>query len=355
MAHEINIRSNGVAEMAFHGALPWHGLGQAVGAGATIEQWQVAAGLDWSAERAPVNFEVNGLSYDVPGRDVIYRSDTKAPLSVMSDGYRIVQPAECLEFFRDLVAESGYQIETAGSLRGGRKVWALAKNGNAAEVAAGDVVQDYLLMATSLDGTSQTQVIPTAVRVVCANTIRQAIDGAGKGSVSVSHRSTFDAASVKAKMALITSTSPFEAFMANARRMAETHISEGEAREICRALFGQPAQSIEVDAVCVAADARGANLTDFERLMLATPGKAKDVRDVRAVNQVMDLFSGSGMGALHVGSRETRWGLLNAITQRLDHSAGRGADTRLDSAWFGKGDEIKQEAVRLLTQGFATI
>ena len=38
---------------------------------------------------------------------------------------RIVQPKEVLEFYRELVKEYGYTLETAGALDGGRKVWAL--------------------------------------------------------------------------------------------------------------------------------------------------------------------------------------------------------------------------------------
>lgn len=49
MAHELTLRANGRAEMAFVGETPWHGLGQRVTKGASIEAWQREAGMDWEA------------------------------------------------------------------------------------------------------------------------------------------------------------------------------------------------------------------------------------------------------------------------------------------------------------------
>ena len=50
---------------------------------------------------------------------VLYRSDTHAPLSVVSQRYQEVQPKEILEFYRDLTEQSGFELETAGVLKGG--------------------------------------------------------------------------------------------------------------------------------------------------------------------------------------------------------------------------------------------
>ncbi len=43
---------------------------------------------------------------------VLYRSDTHAPLSVVSQRYQEVQPKEILEFYRDLTEQSGFELET---------------------------------------------------------------------------------------------------------------------------------------------------------------------------------------------------------------------------------------------------
>ena len=91
MAHEISIRTNGFAEMAFAGELPWHGLGQRVQEGASIEEWRKSAGLDWQVETALVQYQAAGSLQSYADRRVLYRSDNHAALSVVSDGYRVVR------------------------------------------------------------------------------------------------------------------------------------------------------------------------------------------------------------------------------------------------------------------------
>lgn len=236
MAHDISIRSNGFAEMAYVGDTPWHSLGQVVSAGASIAEWQKAAGLDWHAARTNVAYMVDGALREMTSRTVLYRSDTGAPLSVVSPEYQVVQPSECLEFFRDICSDSGWYIHTAGALRGGRKVWAMASNRQAGAVRGDDLVHSNILIATSLDGTLQTTVQPTSVRVVCANTLGFALDGEGKDrAIKVSHRTRFDAAEVRAQLGLIPAA--FESFMQSARRMAETPISQEEARDVLREIW----------------------------------------------------------------------------------------------------------------------
>lgn len=76
------------------------------------------------------------------------------PLSVVSNRYKVVQPHEVLHFYKDLVSAGGFELETAGVLKGGRKLWALAKTGHEARIKGNDRIKAYLLsLATSCDGT----------------------------------------------------------------------------------------------------------------------------------------------------------------------------------------------------------
>lgn len=119
-----------------------------------------------------------GTIHSFPEQKVLYRSDTKAPLSVVSNRYQVVQPREVLEFYRDLTEVSGYELETAGILKGGRKFWALAWTGQTTVLKGNDQVNGYLLLATSCDGTLATTATPTTVRVVCNNTLTISLNGA---------------------------------------------------------------------------------------------------------------------------------------------------------------------------------
>lgn len=353
MAHELSIRANGMAEMAFVGELPWHKLGQRVTQGATIKEWQRAAGMDWQALAAPATFTRADGSTGRTDKKVIYRSDTGAALSVMGADYQIVQPAQVLEFFRDSVASGGWHIHTAGVLREGRKLWALARRDDAeALIAKGDRVKLNMLLATSLDGTSPTIAKPTTVRVVCANTVAAAM-GENSRIVRLSHRSVFDSSVIFAAMR--TAGDEFAHFVDCAQRMAETPIALDEAREVLRKLLPshdatKRAAAAATSSVIVASRTAAAQ-TQAAALLAklgAKPATLETPKDHRNIARILELFQGAARGADSEGAKGTRWGLLNAVSEFVDHEAARTPDARIDAAWFGKGDALKTRAAELL-------
>lgn len=126
-----------VQTMAYANQEPWHGLGNKLAPKQPLEVGARAAGMNWSIEEAEVGFVAAGNRslgsiHAFPEQKLLYRSDTQAPLSVVSARYQVVQPAEILEFYRDITEVSGFQLETAGVLKEGRKLWALAKTGQSA-------------------------------------------------------------------------------------------------------------------------------------------------------------------------------------------------------------------------------
>lgn len=171
-----------IETMAYAGDTPWHRLGHRLPPKQPLEVWAQQAGMDWSIQETPVRFmtqpEGDALQAleSFAEQKVLYRSDTRAALSVVSSRYQVVQPRAVLEFYRDLTEIGGYEMETAGVLKGGRKVWALARTGKQAVLKGSDTVNGYLLLATSCDGTLATSVTPTTVRVVCNNTLAIALD-----------------------------------------------------------------------------------------------------------------------------------------------------------------------------------
>lgn len=320
MAHELTM--NGArAEMAWVGETPWHGLGQQLTAGAPIDQWLVAAGMDWKVQRSKVRFATSeaeaaaGAPREWPDHHVLFRSDSKAPLGIVSDTYKVVQPRAVLEFFRDLTEGAGFQLETAGTLFGGRKYWALASIGAQAEIANRDRVGGYLLLSTSADGSSSTAARFTTVRVVCNNTLTMAVRGA-KADIAVSHRSVFDPGAVKAQLGV--GRTLFSGWVDSMRQLADTQLARAEAEDMTVALL----RTGKTDA-----DA---------------------VRESAGFTRVMDLFGGAGKGAQLDGVRGTAWGWVNAVTEYADwHVRARSQDNRLSSAWFGQGDALKARAVEL--------
>ena len=310
-----------VQTMAYVDETPWHGLGNQLAAHQPIEVWAQQAGMNWRIEEAEVRF-VSGMAgstlgsiHAFPEQKVLYRSDTKAPLSVVSSRYQVVQPESILEFYRDLVECSGYELETAGVLKDGKKLWALAKTGQSATLKGRDRVNGYLLLSTSCDGSLATTAQFTSVRVVCNNTLAIAL-GDSTGAIKVPHRSQFDALAVKRQLGIATSS--WDGFLARMKALSECKVNDTAAEAFFRRVLTYPAT--------------GAN----------TPVPATNDSAGRAVQE---LFAGRGKGADMASAAGTAWGLLNSVTEFVDHQRrARSHDNRVDSAWFGAGATLKQKA-----------
>ena len=324
MAHMID-ETTGRAAMAYTGATPWHGLGQALTPGASIETWTREAGLGYDVLESPVLYSSLASTelQNWPDRTVLHRSDTGAPLAVVSDGYRVVQPAEIMDFFRELVELGGFQLETAGALSDGRRVWALASVAEAAPVVSRDLVKPYLLLGTSYDGTMATVAKFTAIRVVCNNTITAAVGGSGeknlgylKSAVRVLHSERFNAESVRLQLGIVANA--WESFLIQSRQLA-----------------GQPMAAEAADA--------------FVAELLQPYHTSKlPINETRAYKRIMALFNGGAIGSELPGVAGTKWAMLNAVTELVDHERGRSNNTRIESAWFGAGAALKARAAELL-------
>lgn len=350
MSHDINV-TNGKASIAYVGAngAPWHGLGQPLTAGATLEQWRAEAGMLFDIERKPLTYIHNGAEYQYPGRVALIRSDTGAPLSVVSDRYEVVQTRQVIEFFRDLTEAYGFTLETAGVLGDGAKYWALARNGHSVTFGKGDKVDSYLLLATSCDGTMRTLAKFTSIRVVCQNTLGMARSERGGVSVSVSHRSAFDASKIKQTLGIMDNA--WDEHANNLQRLIETEIDREWAKKMVSDLFARSAKVSEEPA-----RVEVAGVSDMERLMGGAAligGKLpKAPKAPRVLEPILQKWDGAGMGA--EGYQGTAYGLLQAVTEYVDHDASRTADTRLTSAWFGRGEAVKDECfAQLLTKACA--
>jgi hypothetical protein len=73
-----------------------------------------------------------------------------------------------------------------------------------------------------------------------------------------------------------------------------------------------------------------------------------ELNQTRGYKRIMELFNGAAIGADIPGVAGTRWAMLNAVTELVDHERGRSNNTRMESAWFGTGAAIKNKALELL-------
>lgn len=325
MAHLV-YSINGEDSMAYVGELPWHGLGQKLDPDLPLEVWAKKAHLDWQVERAPVRYDVpmgyrdSSMQFALPTRHVLYRSDTHEPLSVVSNRFKIVQPEEILEFYRDLVEKHDFKLETAGSLDNGRRVWALAKTGKDARIMGVDKLEGYLLLMTAYDASLATTAKFTTVRVVCNNTLEMAVDSTMRDKagrfmqVKVPHGANFDANQVKFDLGLVNQV--WSKMVDRIYEMANTKINTQQAVKFFVELYGE--DFIGMDTI-----------------------EEKKLEKVEELVHYFNDSPGADMNSAH----QTVWGLVNAVSYMTDHAhKARNKNNRFKHAVMTGGASLKRKA-----------
>jgi len=313
MAHEIEF-VNGVAQMAYAGDVPWHGLGKVVPADLTPAQMLEAAGLDWTVTKVPAYATIAGKNVDVGHSALVRESDNKV-LDVVSNDWNPVQNEEAFEFFNEFVMAGDMQMNTAGSLKGGTIVWGLAKINESFELFKGDVIDSYLLFTNYHKYGFSTDVRFTPIRVVCNNTLTLSLSSAVERMVRISHRQAFDASNVKDMLGIATDK------LAKYKEMAQ-YLGSKQAKK----------ESI---------------VEYFERIF--------PLNTTKEVEEGVKKLSKNASMAINVLDTQpgveyatgSWWQPFNAVTFMTDHIIGRSDDSRLASAWYGQNKNLKTKALEL--------
>jgi phage/plasmid-like protein (TIGR03299 family) len=313
MAHELEM-INGVAQMAYRSSQgkPWHGLGTPVGDDMTPQEMMKAAGLDWSVEKVKTFINYNGKQVET-GQQALVRSTDGKILTQVGPGWNPVQNEAAFEFFTDFVSKGDMVMDTAGSLKDGRIVWALADVRDGFSLFGGDEVKGYLLFSNPHQYGKSIDVKFVLTRVVCNNTIAIALNEKGQPAVRVNHRSVFDAERVKELLGL--SHRKVETFKEAAEFLGSKQYGQKDLEKYFGAIFGES--------------------TKEDKLLSPTAERAL---------QVVETQPGAEF------KRGSFWQMFNAVTYMADHELGRSSDTRMTSAWFGANAKRKVDALNLAVE-----
>jgi len=310
MAHEIEM-VNGKAQMAYSGALPWHGLGVEVPSDLTPDQMLEAAGLNWTVTKVPAYADIDGVRTPF-GKYALVRSMDNSMLDVVSDDWNPVQNTEAFEFFNEFVMAGDMEMHTAGSLKQGTIVWGLAKVKESFELFKGDQIDSYLLFSNFHRYGFSTDVRFTPIRVVCNNTLTLSLNSSVERMVKISHRREFNPDNVKGMLGIATNK------LAKYKEMASFLGSK---------------------------QAKGEDIVEyFTRIFPVTGSGNKKKEMSKSAALALDILH-TQPGAQY--AEGTWWQPFNAVTYLTDHLAGRSADTRLTSAWYGYNKGLKTKALEV--------
>ena len=310
--------------MMYAGETPWHKQGVKLDNPATAAEAIAAAKLDWDViTRLVYTRNLAGDIVPIEDKRAIVRADTEEVFTVMGKGYQPVQNVEAFGFFDNVIAQGEAVYHTAGSLFNGRKIWILAKLPNDITVNEEDVIQPYILLSNSHDGSNALRMQLTPVRVVCFNTLRFATRASG-GFYGKHTRNVLQKAG-EAREVLGLASAYYEMFAQKADQMLNTRLTVMEAQDY------------------------------LQKVYQFNPDKTYAEQDHRvksAYETTIDLLSHptNTLG----GMQGTAWAAWNAVTYYVDHERTiRGADNlrddkRLEASWFGVGADIRQRAYDLL-------
>jgi phage/plasmid-like protein (TIGR03299 family) len=303
--------------IAYSGPKPWSTSSAPIPEGSTAEQILELAGLNWPVHCQPIEYTnpTDGQVYTTETRRVLFRGDNATVLDTVGSDYQPFQNSEIMEFFREYAAAGDLNIDTAGSFEGGRRIWVLADLKKAFSIGDDEVKGYVLLMNPHIYGKGfMAKLVKT--RVVCANTLAAALREGGE-SIKIWHNKQFNSVErQKVAERLGVAREMLDAFKQEAELLASTILDQDTARKLAIRIVGKP----------------GKELSDQPRVVL----------------RVLDLYNGSGMGSQLASAKDTAWGLLNGVTQYLDHEYGKKPEIRMNRAWFGEGDVQKRKAFTTL-------
>lgn len=327
MAHLLD-NSKGFNAFVSFQAPAWHGLGEVFNEPLTTQQALQRGGLDYSVLKLP-NIHCLPNGEEIISEDSFFtvRTDVNKVLgSRLGKDYEVLQNIEALNVVDEILQSGTASIETAGAINEGRKAFICLKINRDIIVGDSDMVKQYVLIATSHDGSLSITALPTNIRVVCNNTLSAALSKAS-GGIKIRHTSrAADRLQEAAKVLKLISRNT-EENTENYNQMKATAISREDLMNYFGNIFCTPAEISE----------------------LQTGKKMTEVLSTRKQNILTDVaqFASRGVGqslALTGPDGLNMWHAYNAVTGYVTRKKYSSADDRANSMLFGGAAATIQEA-----------
>lgn len=306
-----------IETMAYAGRSPWGEIGTQVSNDLSPQQMMDKAGLNWSVDKVPTYADYNGERVPT-GMEALVRSSDSKVLTQVGGKWEPVQNDTAFKFFNEYCLEGGMEMHTAGSLKGGKMVWALAKINDSFDVLKGDQVDSYLLFSNPHEYGKSIDIRFTPVRVTCMNTLSLALKGSATNGIKVNHRRAFDPQMVKEHLGL--AHEKFDQYKEMAQLLSQRQFTADSLIQYYNSLFPSQAPAADVRAY-------------------------KDLApNAKKAFELLETQPGAEFG------RGSWWQAFNSVTYLTDHQLGRTADGRMTSAWYGANQVKKKKAAELAVE-----
>lgn len=302
---------------------PWHNLGTVLTEAPTIEEGIKQAGLDWTVSLRPiVSDDTDRIQINT--HKMVVREDLNQPLGIVGSDYKILQNREAFNFFDTFIENNLASLETAGSLFNGKKVFILAKiNQQDMHISDEDIVEKYILLSNSHDGSQSVRVGYTPIRVVCNNTLSCAVSNRQSNLIKITHRTnvaeTLEA--VRETMNLINQD--FLATEEQYKVLAQKGVSQDSLEKYVKQVFSvKKLENI---------------INDYEK-GLEEKEEIEEGRK-RLLSRIEEIFE---LEPVH-----NAWTMYNSVNYYLNHDRGRTLENRYNSMWFGDSKRLDNRAFQI--------
>lgn len=339
--------SHAIETMAYVGAKPWHGLGTEVTEEAAQFDHQLfieKAGLNWTADKRQLKRDKRTLAADgsytvetVPANawEVVRTSDESVLADSVGERYTVLQNKEAFAWFQPWLDAREAALHTGGALFSGSRIWALAKlNRDPMEIAIGDVVEKYVLLSHSHDGSLAIRVGFTPIRVVCHNTLSMAHSDTASKLIRLKHSKNVHQNLENLRNVMNLVNAEFEATAEQYRLLVNKSINQADLRKYVKRVFKIDAE----DSVIWTAAER----TKEQKEVVSE--RMKGIMD-----EVIELCE-AGKGNNLPSVKGTYWSSYNGVTEYLSYVNGRNSDNRLNSLWFGANADMNKRALEIAVE-----
>lgn len=299
--------------------VPWHGEG------VVLPQERLSGdevlhygGLDWEVELEPIS--IRGKE-DPDFRATVRQTDGQR-LGIVSKSYPIFQNREAVAALDALVELDAAQYVTAGSLKGGKVIWALMQPPTDIWIA-GEQHKPFLFGTWTHDKSGSFRIRDVLTRVVCWNTHTAALAEKGSREIIVRHTSKIELRIKEARRILGLADQTWQAMADHAEKLALRKFEDHKLDAFLESLF----------PVAV----------DTELAKLIAGHKRDTVRDIYLTASNLD------------GIRGTNWGVYNAVVEWHDHGIQRrdtpqtsASENRLTAIMTDRGS-VRPRALALLS------
>jgi phage/plasmid-like protein (TIGR03299 family) len=273
MAHNLNIAANGEAALYLLKEKAWHGLGQVVEEAKSSEEVIQIAHLDWDVIKSP-NYVKVGDEFVKTGSLSTMRADNNTILgNRLTDRYTIMQNAEAFKFMDSLVVNNhDITYETAGALGQGEVTFVTAKLPNYLRIGtSNDVIEKFLIMANSHDGSTPLSIFLSDVRIVCNNTLSAAMRSFSN-RIILRHTHSISDRLEEGRKLLDMTLAYNEELQKVLNHLAEVKVTEQYAKDFINGLFLNKAE-MEMLAKGELSTRKQTTLNEISESFITAPGQ----------------------------------------------------------------------------------